>query len=164
MGEQPLLQPSVARLANAMVAVLGPEFTLGSSYYLRCKALVTPLVSPEPPAAGDKGVTRPAALGDGSGGGLLLQVVGGSWSQLERVLFAQQMVVFAPGAVPPRKHLLLLVSTLLGSRRPSLRRAAAATLRHLAETHPAEVLQVGGGGGIGRSVGRGGRAGWCGKV
>jgi hypothetical protein len=40
-GDQPLLQPAAAQLANAMVAVLGPQFTLGSLAYSRCKTLVT---------------------------------------------------------------------------------------------------------------------------
>lgn len=40
-GDQPLLQPAAAQLANAMVAVLGPQFTLGSMAYSRCKTLVT---------------------------------------------------------------------------------------------------------------------------
>lgn len=40
-GDHPLLQPAAAQLANAMVAVLGPQFTLGSLAYSRCKTLVT---------------------------------------------------------------------------------------------------------------------------
>jgi hypothetical protein len=40
-GDNPLLQPAAAQLANAMVAVLGPQFTLGSLAYSRCKTLVT---------------------------------------------------------------------------------------------------------------------------
>jgi hypothetical protein len=40
-GDHPLLQPAAAQLANAMVAVLGPQFTLGSMAYSRCKTLVT---------------------------------------------------------------------------------------------------------------------------
>lgn len=40
-GEHPLLQPAAAQLSNAMVAVLGPQFTLGSLAYSRCKTLVT---------------------------------------------------------------------------------------------------------------------------
>lgn len=57
-----------------------------------------------------------------------------------QVLFAQQLVLFAPHAVPPRKHTPLLLSTL-ASKRPALRRAAAATLRHLAERDPTAVLE-----------------------
>jgi hypothetical protein len=40
-GDHPLLQPAAAQLSNAMVAVLGPQFTLGSLAYSRCKTLVT---------------------------------------------------------------------------------------------------------------------------
>lgn len=41
VGDTPLLRVAAARLANAMVAVLGPEFTLGSLAYQRIKSLVT---------------------------------------------------------------------------------------------------------------------------
>ena len=34
------LQPAVGRLANALVAVLGPELTLGSPAYCSCRALI----------------------------------------------------------------------------------------------------------------------------
>lgn len=34
------LQPAVGRLANALVAVLGPELTLGSAAYCRCRAII----------------------------------------------------------------------------------------------------------------------------
>jgi len=57
-----------------------------------------------------------------------------------QVLFTQQLVLFAPHAVPPRKYTPLLLTTLT-SKRPALRRAAAATLCHLAERDPAAVLQ-----------------------
>lgn len=53
-------------------------------------------------------------------------------AQLETVLFAQMLALFAPHTVQAAQHLPLLLSTL-ASRQPSLRRAAAATLRHLAE-------------------------------
>ena len=36
----PGLQPAVGRLANALVAVLGPELTLGSPAYCSCRALI----------------------------------------------------------------------------------------------------------------------------
>ncbi|KAF8072444.1 hypothetical protein HT031_000103 [Scenedesmus sp. PABB004] len=110
-GEHPLLQPAAARLANAMIAVLGSEFTLGSAAYDRCKALA--------PAA-------PAGAADGQ------RALTATWAELEQVLFAQQLILFAPRAVPAAKHLPLLLLTLTSSR-PALRRAAAATLRHLAE-------------------------------
>lgn len=37
------LRPMCARLANAMVGVLGPEFSLGSSHYAAAKSLITDL-------------------------------------------------------------------------------------------------------------------------
>lgn len=53
-------------------------------------------------------------------------------AQLETVLYAQMLALFAPHTVAPASLLPLLLATLT-SRQPSLRRAAAATLRHLAE-------------------------------
>ena len=165
-GDDPLLQPAAARLANAVVAVLGPEFTLGSAAYQRCKSLVTPSSNflaatasasalPAASAAaaggavvGGSGGVEQGLAGDGTGGylhdsGDLVRAVADTWSELERVLFAQQLVLFAPKAVPAQKHLPLLVGTLLRCSRPALRRAAAATLRHLVERDAAAVLQVG---------------------
>ena len=95
------------RLANAMVAVLGPELRLGSRAYERCRALI-----------------REMAASGGAGGD---EAAAG----LERVLYAQQLALFAPHAAPAAAHLPLLLSTLR-SRQPALRHAAAATLRHLA--------------------------------
>jgi hypothetical protein len=63
-------------------------------------------------------------------------------SELEQVLFAQQLILFAPDAVPPTKHLPLLLLTL-GSSRPTLRKAAAATLWHLADRKALALAQVG---------------------
>ena len=94
-----------------MVAVLGPELRLGSREYERCRALIREMA-----AAG-------AAGGDAAAAGL------------ERVLYAQQLALFAPHAAPAAAHLPLLLATLR-SRQPALRRAAAATLRHLAGGRP----------------------------
>ena len=41
--EAPGLRPMCARLANAMVGVLGPEFMLGSAHYAAAKSLITDL-------------------------------------------------------------------------------------------------------------------------
>lgn len=54
-------------------------------------------------------------------------------AELERVLYAQMLILFAPHAVPAIAHVPLLLSTLK-SRQPALRKAAADTLRHLAGT------------------------------
>ena len=37
---QPGLLPAVGRLANASVALLGPDYTFGSHAYLVCKAII----------------------------------------------------------------------------------------------------------------------------
>lgn len=69
-GEAPLLKPAVARLANAMVAVLGPDMQLGSAAYQRCKSLVTDL----------------SGLLEGGEGRLEgLRGVEATWSELEQV-------------------------------------------------------------------------------
>lgn len=57
------------------------------------------------------------------------------------MLFAQQLILFAPGAVPPTKHLPLLLLTLSSSR-PTLRKAAAATLWHLADRNAVALSRV----------------------
>ena len=55
----------------------------------------------------------------------------GTAAELERVLYAQMLVLFAPQAVATAAHMPLLTATLRASQ-PALRQAAAATLRHLA--------------------------------
>ena len=52
-------------------------------------------------------------------------------AELEQVLYAQMLILFAPQAVPAVAHVPLLLTTL-ASRQPALRKAAADTLRHLA--------------------------------
>ena len=42
----PGLQPAVGRLSNALVAVLGPELTLGSRAYCACRALIREMQVP----------------------------------------------------------------------------------------------------------------------
>lgn len=51
------------------------------------------------------------------------------------VLYATQIVLFAPTAVPPQQQLPML-GAMLGSRHTQLRQAAAASLRHLSECNP----------------------------
>eukprot|EP00850_Spirogloea_muscicola_P019748 SM000198S05319 [mRNA] locus=s198:160554:177251:+ [translate_table: standard] len=55
------------------------------------------------------------------------------------ILYTQQLVLFAPQALSVHSHVLVL-QPMLSSRQPSLRQAAVATLRHLAERDP--VLMV----------------------
>ena len=140
-GGAPLLRVAVARLANAMVAVLGRDFALGSPDYGAIRALVTDrgaLVddSAAAAAAGGAGAGVSAAAAAGLGGAAGAEAV---WAALEQALFAQQLVLFAPHAVPAAKFAPSLLANL-ASTRPALRRAAAATLRHLAERDPGALL------------------------
>ncbi|CAL8466413.1 g5949 [Coccomyxa elongata] len=112
------LQPAVGRLANALVAVLGPELTLGSAAYCRCRAIIREMQA----MAGAVGRPEDAPA-----------------AALETVSYAQMLVLFAPQAVPAAAHLPLLLDTL-PSRQPTLRRAAALTLRHLAERDAGALL------------------------
>ena len=113
------LLPAVGRLANAMVAALGPDYVLGSASYDACRSVVAELRAPDA-----SGVRRPQdALA----------------ASLQSVLYAQMLVLFAPRALPTAQHVAVLVSTL-PSRQPQLRKAAADTLRHLAERDAESVL------------------------
>lgn len=115
----PGLLPAVGRFTNAMVAALGPDYVLGSAAYDACRSVVAELRAPDA-----SGVRRPEdALA----------------SALESVLYAQMLVLFAPGALPASQHVAVLVSTL-PSRQPQLRKAASDTLRHLAERDVHAVL------------------------
>ncbi|KAL2632357.1 hypothetical protein R1flu_017043 [Riccia fluitans] len=107
----PELGQRIGRLVNAVVAVLGPELAPGSSLFSRCKALVAEISTENEPAA-----------------------------QLECVLFTQQLALFAPRAVPVHAHVQTLRPTLT-SRQPSLRQAAASTLRHLSERDPVSMVE-----------------------
>ncbi|GLC70784.1 hypothetical protein PLESTF_001032900 [Pleodorina starrii] len=136
--ESPALRAACARLANASVLVLGPEFRLGSLEYVRAKSLVAASGGGGGGGGGHHvaGVDGGGGAADGavrSGGG------GGADGGLGLVLFVQQIILFAPHAVPPAKHVLLLLSHLLSSQ-PDLRAASALTLRHLAE-RSAEALR-----------------------
>lgn len=53
-------------------------------------------------------------------------------AEMETVLYAQMLALFAPQTVRGASHVAPLLATLC-SRQPALRRAAADTLRHLAE-------------------------------
>ena len=115
----PGLLPAVGRLSNAIVAALGPEYVLGSEAYEICRSVVTELRALDP-----HGVRLPEDA---------------VASALESVLYAQMIVLFAPNALPTSQHVSVLVNTL-PSRQPQLRKAAADTLRHLAERDPVTVL------------------------
>uniref|UniRef100_A0A7I4F5U7 Uncharacterized protein n=1 Tax=Physcomitrium patens TaxID=3218 RepID=A0A7I4F5U7_PHYPA len=107
----PELGQSVGRLINAIVAVLGPELSPISSFFMRCKSVVAEINTGEMPAA-----------------------------LLECVRFTQQLALFAPQAVSVSSHVQTLRPTL-SSRQPTLRQAAVATLRHLVERDSVSLVE-----------------------
>ncbi|KAK9865210.1 hypothetical protein WJX84_003181 [Apatococcus fuscideae] len=119
----PGLRPAVGRMANALVAVLGPELTQGSKSYNLTKALIREM----------------QGSSENSGGLLLPEDVVAA--QLETVLYAQMLILFAPQASSIDRHLPLLMSCL-ASRQPALRQAAASTLHHLAARDSAAMLPI----------------------
>ncbi|XP_062179055.1 protein SWEETIE-like isoform X2 [Phragmites australis] len=104
------LRQGIGHLINAIVAVLGPEIAPGSTFFSRCKSVIAEISSSNEMA-----------------------------TLLESVRFAQQLVLFAPQAVPVHSHVQGLVPTLY-SRQPSLRYLAVSTLRHLIERDPAAMI------------------------
>ena len=118
----PGLLPSIGQLGNAMVACLGPEYILGSDAYDICRSIVSELRAPDP-----------------CGVRLKEDIMTGA---LQSVLYAQMLVLFVPKALTTAQHVKVLVDTL-PSRQPYLRRAAADTLRHLAERETDKVLSQG---------------------
>ncbi len=116
---RPGLLPSIGRLGNAMVACLGPDYILGSEAYDICRSIVSELRAPDP-----------------CGVRLKEDILAGA---LQSVLYAQMLVLFVPKALTTAQHVKVLVDTL-PSRQPYLRRAAADTLRHLAERETEKVL------------------------
>ncbi|XP_047954484.1 protein SWEETIE [Salvia hispanica] len=104
------LQQAVGRLINAIVAVTGPELAPGSVFFSRCKSAVAEISSSQETA-----------------------------TLLESVRFTQQLVLFAPQAVPVHSHVLTLLPTL-SSRQPTLRHLALSTLRHLIEKDPVSII------------------------
>ena len=117
----PGLLPSIGQLGNAMVACLGPDYILGSEAYDMCRSIVSELRAPDP-----------------CGVRLREDILTGA---LQSVLYAQMLVLFVPKALTTAQHVKVLVDTL-PSRQPYLRRAAADTLRHLAERETEKVLQL----------------------
>ncbi|KAH9566013.1 hypothetical protein CY35_04G109200 [Sphagnum magellanicum] len=106
----PELGQITGRLVNAIVAVLGPELSPGSSLFSRCKTVVSEISTGEEPA-----------------------------TLLECVMFTQQLALFAPQAVSVHLHVQTLRPSL-SSRQPTLRQAAVATLRHLSERDPVSLV------------------------
>ncbi|TVU08978.1 hypothetical protein EJB05_42408 [Eragrostis curvula] len=104
------LRQGIGHLINAIVAVLGPELAPGSTFFSRCKSVIAEISSSNEMA-----------------------------TLLESVRFAQQLVLFAPQAVPVHSHVQGLIPTLY-SRQPSLRYLAVSTLRHLIERDPTAMI------------------------
>ncbi|XP_058082071.1 protein SWEETIE [Magnolia sinica] len=104
------LRQGIGRLINAIVAVLGPELSPGSTFFSRCKSVVAEISSGQETS-----------------------------TLLECVRFTQQLVVFAPQAVSVHSHVQTLLSTL-SSRQPTLRHLAVSTLRHLIEKDPVSII------------------------
>ena len=149
----PGLLPAIGRLANAMVAVLGPEYSLGSAAYIACKSIINDMRPGEAGAHSWRlhflgtvwwcfavllGLRRlhctwhsaflkprgssSQLMGHRGACALLLNrtlrdcvmPVGGLWASespidevtaaLERVLYTQMLVLFAPKAVPAKSH------------------------------------------------------------
>ncbi|KAL5981902.1 hypothetical protein ACLOJK_015969 [Asimina triloba] len=100
------IRQGIGRLINAIVAVLGPELSPGSTFFSRCKSVVAEISSGQETS-----------------------------TLLECVRFTQQLVLFAPQAVSVHSHIQTLLYTL-SSRQPTLRHLAVSTLRHLIERDP----------------------------
>ncbi|XP_020088939.1 HEAT repeat-containing protein 5B isoform X3 [Ananas comosus] len=104
------LRQEIGHLINAIVAVLGPELSPGSTFFSRCKSAIAEISSCKETA-----------------------------TLVESVRFTQQLVLFAPQAVPVHSHVESLLPTL-SSRQPSLRHLAVSTLRHLIEKDPVALI------------------------
>ncbi|PKA52839.1 hypothetical protein AXF42_Ash001820 [Apostasia shenzhenica] len=100
------IRQEIARIVNAIVAVLGPELAPGSTFFSRCKCVITEISSCQEISA-----------------------------LFEAARFTQQLVIFAPQAVSVHTHVQNLLPTL-SSRQKSLRYLAVSTLSHLIEKDP----------------------------
>jgi hypothetical protein len=81
------LRQGIGHLINAIVAVLGPELAPGSTFFSRCKSVIVEISSSNEMA-----------------------------TLLESVRFAQQLVLFAPQAVPVHAHVQGLIPTLYSTQ------------------------------------------------
>ncbi|KAL4197361.1 hypothetical protein AMTRI_Chr04g187950 [Amborella trichopoda] len=107
------LRQGIGRLINAIVAVLGPELAPGSTFFSRCKSVVSEISSGQETS-----------------------------TLFESVRFTQQLVLFAPQALSVHSHVQTLRSTL-PSKQPALRQLAVSTLRHLIEKDPVSIVDEG---------------------
>ncbi|GFH23582.1 HEAT repeat-containing 5B isoform X2 [Haematococcus lacustris] len=149
------LRPAAARLANAVVGVMGPELSLGSATYLLAKCLTRDLCTSGALVVHDPALL--AAVISAQAGGQLEEVEAGKAGQevavrapwpiaastleceLQAVLFTQQLVLCCGQAVQISKHLAVLQATLL-SEHHALHKAAVGTLRLLAGKDAQAVL------------------------
>ncbi|GAX74410.1 hypothetical protein CEUSTIGMA_g1858.t1 [Chlamydomonas eustigma] len=143
--DSPGMNMFCARLANALVAVAGPEFSLGSAQYRMGRSLITGEVDAvgamlqleaAAGASSSSDSTAAASAADPLTAALMHVDSAGiegseSSSALQAVKFIQQLVLFAPQAVHAARHVPLLRAALRSSKQ-ALRRAAAVTLRQLA--------------------------------
>ncbi|KAJ9521672.1 hypothetical protein QJQ45_015268 [Haematococcus lacustris] len=149
------LRPAAARLANAVVGVMGPELSLGSATYLLAKCLTRDLCTSGALVVHDPALL--AAVISAQAGGQVEEVETGKAGQevavrapwpiaastleceLQAVLFTQQLVLCCGQAVQISKHLAVLQATLL-SEHHALHKAAVGTLRLLAGKDAQAVL------------------------
>ncbi|KAL6756313.1 hypothetical protein V8C86DRAFT_2436239 [Haematococcus lacustris] len=149
------LRPAAARLANAVVGVMGPELSLGSATYLLAKCLTRDLCTSGALVVHDPALL--AAVISAQARGQVEEVDAGKAGQevavrapwpiaastleceLQAVLFTQQLVLCCGQAVQISKHLAVLQATLL-SEHHALHKAAVGTLRLLAGKDAQAVL------------------------
>ena len=121
----PGLRPAAGGLANALVSVRGPDLRPGGAEYLACRAIARELAAL---AASSGRATSARGAWPGAGG-----TGDAPGAGLQAVLFTQALALFAPGAAPAGAHAPLLLDAAVRSPSRRARRAAAATLRHMAE-------------------------------
>ena len=152
------VRAACGRLVNAATAAIGPELDPEGAPFARASALIV--------AVRDGGDTGGGGGGGGGSGGGSRRGEGSGRSgsggaeeddddggcggggggggeldaacQLEAALFLQQLALFAPRAAPPAR-LVPRLRPVLAAGQPALRRAAAATLRHLCERDASAV-------------------------
>jgi hypothetical protein len=95
VGDVPLLRVATARLANAMIAVLGPAFSLGSPSYQRIKTLVTDRAAlADDGSAGAAAAAAAVVLGAPAAAGAAEAV----WAALEQVGLRDGCLGRCPGS------------------------------------------------------------------
>ena len=126
------------RLVNAAVAAIGPDLDPWGETFKSFAALVAAVRD-----GGENGPTGTEPTGNRTDGddGTDAGDRRDAGCQLEAALFLQQLAVFAPQTAPPDVLVRRLRPYLEGSASASLRRVAAATLRHVCERDAYAVLR-----------------------